>query len=181
MRGWHDIAYLAKTRNLNGGFVVKSTAGLPFLLVEGDRVAFVPPRLDLLREATVDSVELLDDWSALVHFAEIKDKSLADELVGCHCLVQLSEEELARFYELPQSWEGWSVVDVQFGHLGTVEGLIENPTQSLLKVAKAQAREDGASQKDDVLLIPVVDEFVIDVDVDARMVRTSVPKGLLDL
>ncbi len=177
MRGWYNIAYLAKTRNLNGGFVVKSAAGLPFLLDEGMQVAFVPPRIDVPREAMVVSVEMLDDFSAVVHFDAITEKSIADELVGCSCLARLSEDDLKELYELPQSWEGWEVQDIQFGSLGHVAGLIDNPTQSLLEVVRPQG--DGADGAN--ILIPVVDEFIRDVDVDARVVITQVPRGLLEL
>ena len=177
MRGWYDIAILAKTRNLNGGFVAKSAAGLPFLLEEGTSVAFVPPQLDVPREARVVSVEMLDDTSAVVHFDAIDSKSVADELVGCHCLVQLSEEDLQMIYEQPQSWEGWDVIDEQFGMIGSVVRLVENPSQALLEVERA----DGDAQATSTVLIPVVDEFIVDVDVDARVICTQIPRGLLEL
>ena len=38
MRAWMDVAVLAKTRNTKGRLVVRATAGLPFLLEEGDEV-----------------------------------------------------------------------------------------------------------------------------------------------
>ena len=48
MRAWADVAVLAKTKNLKGRFVVRAAAGLPFLLEEGDEVAFGNQRLSVL-------------------------------------------------------------------------------------------------------------------------------------
>ena len=53
MRAWTDVAVLARTKNLQGGFVAQSAAGLPFLLSEGLEAAFVPPVLDAPRRAQV--------------------------------------------------------------------------------------------------------------------------------
>lgn len=173
MRGWSDIAVLAKTRNLDGGFVVKSAASLPFLLSVGNEVAFVPPVIDMPRRAVVEEVSLIDDNSALVYFDCIDNKNDAALLVGCHCLVQLSEDQRAAAANAPQSWAGWIVIDKKFDRLGEVLDIFENPGQTLLEVE----RDDEARS----LLIPVVDEFVLDVDPDNRIIRTDIPAGLLDL
>ena len=61
MRSWANVATLAKTRNLDGGFVAKAATGLPFLLEEGMEVAFVPPREDVIRRTQVETVELIDE------------------------------------------------------------------------------------------------------------------------
>ena len=39
MRTWADVAWLATAKNLDGGLVVRSASGLPFLLEEGMEVA----------------------------------------------------------------------------------------------------------------------------------------------
>ena len=53
MRGWIDVAYLAKPKNLNGGLVARGASGLPALLHEGLEAAFVPPVIDAPRHARV--------------------------------------------------------------------------------------------------------------------------------
>ena len=50
---------------------------------------------------------------------------------------------------------------------------MDNPVQSLLEVS--------VPGKDDPVLVPVVDEIVLDVDVDAQTVHVALPNGLLDL
>ena len=172
MRDWMDVAVLARTRNMKGRLVVRGTAGLPFLLEEGDEVAFVPPQTDVARRATVAEVRLIDERSAEVLFDGV-DGDAARALVGCHCLVRRSEIDVAAIEAEPALWDGWSVVDVEAGLLGDVTGVIDDPGQSLLEVRRA----DGSGD----VLIPAVDEIVLDVDADARIVRVDLPAGLLDL
>ena len=73
MRTWVDVAILAKSRNLDGRFVARAAAGLPFLLEEGDTVSLVPPKLDVPRTVTVSHVVLLDDDRAEITFDEVDD------------------------------------------------------------------------------------------------------------
>ena len=176
MRAWANVATLAKTRNLDGGFVVKSTAGLPFLLEEGMEVAFVPPREDAVRRTQVESVYLLDEKSAEVHFADISSIECARPLVGCSCLVRRSSIDEAVLDAAPERWEGWDVFDVNHGLVGTLEGIVENPAQMLLEVSRAEGVPGEGT-----LLVPLVDEIVVDVDPDARAITLNMPVGLLEL
>ncbi len=173
MRAWADVAVLAKTRNLNGGFVAKSAAGLPFLLEPGTEVALVPPVLDAPRRARVEAIERRDERTAFVLLSGIDDIAVAKALVGCHLLARRDDIDWSALDQLPASWEGWTVRDVVHGDLGAVSSIIENPGQALIAVA----RPDGSGET----LIPVVDEFIRTVDVDERLIEVGVPEGLLDL
>ena len=171
MHAWLDVAVLAKTRNLNGRFVARAAAGLPFLLEEGDEVAFVPPQLDVPRRATVADVAPIDDRTAEVSFAEVDGKA-AGVLVGSHCLIRRASVDESALHASPAIWEGWAVVDEAFGEVGFVTGFIENPGQMLLQVGRPDGRE---------ALVPIVDEIVRDVDERAGVVHVCLPQGLLDL
>ena len=171
MRSWVDVAYLAKLRNLDGRFVVRSTAGLPFLLEVGDEVSLVPPKLDVPRNLTVSEVNELGDDSAEVRFDGISNADEAWELVGMHCLIRRDLLDDVVFASAPGLWEGWKVVDGRLGEIGTVMGLIDNPAQSLLEVDHAG----------NTVLVPLVDEIVLDVDVAGNVIRVDLPSGLLEL
>lgn len=171
MRKWVDVAVLAKSRNLDGRFVAYAAAGLPFLLEEGDSVWFVPPKLDVPRSATVESVSPIDENHAEIKFAGIDDADVAGELVGMHCLLDRSLIDEAELENAPALWEGWLVVDESDGVIGDVVGVIDNPSQSLIEVA-----HEGAT-----VLVPIVDEIVKEIDVDAGRILVNLPKGLLDL
>ena len=172
MRAWIDVAVLAKTRNSKGRFAVHATAGLPFLLEEGDEVAFVPPQTDVPRNGVVSAVRLLDDSSADVEFEGIQDAGIARQMVGMHCLIKRDLVDDSVFESAAGAWEGWAVVDEKEGELGFVSDLIENPAQDLLEVE----RPDGST-----VLVPVVEEIVRSVDVKSATVYVNLPQGLLDL
>ena len=131
MRTWVDVAVLAKSRNLDGRFVARAAAGLPFLLEEGDSVSLVPPKLDVPRAVTVSHVVLLDDERAEISFEEVSDAEIASELVGMHCLIKRDLIDAESFEEAPALWEGWPVVDISLGEIGTLAGVVENTAQTL--------------------------------------------------
>lgn len=174
MRTWIDIAELAHTKNLNGGLVARSAAGLPFLLREGMSVALVPPVLDAPRNVTVESLQMRGDFEAFVFFEEVTDADTAEALVGCHCLVRRDEAGLGEFEDVNDlpSWEGWQVFDAREGFVGTVSGIDERPYQPLLVVAR-----DGRADA----LVPLVDDFLVNVDEEARRIDMRLAPGLLDL
>lgn len=174
MREWIDIAELAHTKNLNGGLVARSAAGLPLLLFEGMEVALVPPVLDAPRNVTVESLQSRNEEEAVVFFKEVKDANIAEMLVGCHCLVRRAEvaDELAELEADLPSWEGWQVHDAVVGFVGEVAEIEDRPMQPLLVVV----REDGSDA-----LIPLVEEFIVDIDEDARRINMKLPAGLLDM
>ena len=175
MDPWVEVAYLAKARKSNGSFVVKATAGLPFLLECGMHIDFVPPQTDMPRSGTVVEVKGLDARSAEVRFDTVTEASQVHELVGSHCLVDKSQLDSDVLETESGFWLGWKVIDEQFGVLGNVEDIVDNPGQSLLAVRRESTEGEGE------LLIPVVDEFIRDVDPTAAAIHVRVPAGLLEL
>ncbi len=173
MRTWIDVATLAKTKNLQGGFVVRSAANLPFLLSAGLEVAFVPPALDAPRHARVETVAPSGERAAVVTFDVVCDIDTAEKLAGCHCLVRRADLPEEVFKQCDEGWAGWQVRDAHAGLLGVVSRIEEMPGQMMLEVA--------AAGQDRTILIPLVDEFVVGVDDDARVIDVAVPSGLLDL
>jgi len=171
MRTWVDVAVLAKSRNLDGRFVARAAAGLPFLLEEGDSIALVPPKLDLPRTVTVSRVVLLDDERAEISFEEVSDAGIASELVGMHCLIKRDLIDAESFEEAPALWEGWPIVDASLGEIGTLAGVVENTAQTLLEVDR-----NGS-----IVLVPFVDEIVTEIDVDGERILVNLPNGLLEL
>lgn len=170
MREWADIAVLAKAKNLQGGFVVRAAAGLPFLLEEGMEVAFVPPVLDAPRQATVRAIEQ-HGTDIVVFFDGVDDRGVAERLSGCHCLARradLPEDALLGHAGIV----GWHAIDEAAGFEGTVTDVIDNPGQSLLELTG----EDGR-----VVLVPLVDDFIVGFDEQAELIELAAPAGLFDL
>lgn len=173
MRAWTDVAVLARTKNLQGGFVAQSAAGLPFLLSEGLEVAFVPPVSDAPRRARVTTVSAIDDRTAVVAFDAVEGIDAAEALVGCHCLVRRADLPEGSLDAHAGAWDGWEVHAARAGLVGTVAGIQELPGQDLLEVVPAAGGR--------TVLVPLVDALVAGVDEDARRIDVDLPDGLLEL
>lgn len=173
MQSWVNVAVLARTYNLEGGFVARPAADLPFLLEEGMHVALVPPQIDAPRNVTVASVEERGDGSALLFFREITDASTAALVAGCSCLVH-REDVAEALEELVEDFPflDWAVEDVAAGEVGTVVDFQEVPGQVRLVVETPEGRE---------VLIPLVEEFVEAIDEEGGRLVLSLPAGLLEL
>ena len=166
MRGWMSIAYLAKPKNLNGGLVARGASGLPFVLHPGLTLAVVPPQLDAPRTLTVSEVTERAENEALVFFDEVSDLSSAELLAGCELLAREEDIDASVLVEaeaLP-AWEGWSVHDERAGYVGEVVEVAERATQPLLTVRRAEGGE---------ALIPLVNEFIVEVDEDGRRIDAA--------
>ncbi len=172
MSAWVRIAEFTKAKHLKGGLVAHSVAGLPFLLEEGLHVAFVPPQLDVPREGTVTSLREEPKGGYVVTFDTIQDVDAAEQLVGCFCLARRDDLPDGMLELQEGGIEGFTVEDATAGLLGTAVAINEMPGQNLLEVERA----DGGS-----VLIPVVDEFIIGIDEDARCIHVDLPSGLLEL
>ena len=111
---------------------------------------------------------------ALVFFDEVSDLSSAELLAGCELLAREEDIDASVLVEaeaLP-AWEGWSVHDERAGYVGEVVEVAERATQPVLTVRRAEGGE---------ALIPLVNEFIVEVDEDGRRIDVSLPAGLLDL
>ena len=165
------VAYITKTRNLEGSVVAQSADKLPFLLSVGLEVHFVPPALHAPRHACVKSVVELKQDTYEVEFEGIESIDDAKKLVGCYCLA--ADESLPDFeaMEEPALLLGFAVTDASWGVLGEVVEVLASSVQATLVVA-GEDRE---------VMIPFVDEFVLSVDDDAGIIQTDIPESLLNI
>ncbi len=173
-RRWIDAAELIATQGLKGRFVACSVRGLPFLLKEGMLVHFVPPTLYGPRHAYVTSVCHIGSGKYLLAFDVVQSRDEAECIVGSHCLVSrdfLPDDFDGHLHPKPQGVEGFVAQDTNLGSLGLIVEVREVPSQCLLVVD-----HDGAE-----ILIPFVDEYVLGIDEEAKLVWVSAPQSLLNL
>lgn len=172
MNAWVDVAVLTGTKTLDGRLVVRSAPGLPFLLSEGSEVFFVPPVNDVPRQAIVEEVSEGAGGDYILRFSAVSDKTTAGKLLGCHVLLRKDDLDSLSSALADSSLDGYVVVDVEMGYLGRVTGLRQMPAQHLLEVCG----EDG-----EPFSIPFVDEFILEIDAEQKLVTVDVPSGLLSL
>ena len=174
MRGWMSIAYLAKPKNLNGGLVARGASGLPFVLHPGLTLAVVPPQLDAPRTLTVSEVTERAENEALVFFDEVSDLSSAELLAGCELLAREGDID-ASVLEEAEALPAWEAGQCTTSARDTWARSWKSPSVRPSLCSRCAAPTGGEA------LIPLVDEFIVDVDEDGRRIDVSLPAGLLDL
>lgn len=69
------------------------------------------------------------------------------------------------FHEVP----GFTVIDKEYGNIGTVEKVLDFPQQAIFQIKK----------EDKEILIPAREEFIIRIDRTAKMIELNAPDGLI--
>lgn len=112
------------------------------------------------------------DSVALVKFLHIDSADDAQEFAGCEVYFPfaLTPEEEPEEYTW-KHFTGFRVSDELLGDLGEVSH-VEDSTANVLFCVEGRYGE---------LLIPAVEEFVVDIDHSGRHLRMRLPEGLIDL
>jgi len=163
-----NAAQITKARKRQGRLVVQPCDGLPFLLESGMTAHVVPPSLDVPR--TVVLREAVEGEDCIVSFEGIDDYAQLVEYVGRYLLVARDDIDEDKLPADAPDVMGFSVTDSSFGDLGEVVEMLENAFQATLVV-------DGGHGE---VMIPLVDEFIEDIDFEARIIYTRVPNGLVE-
>ena len=66
---------------------------------------------------------------------------------------------------------GFSMSDVNHGEIGTLENVMDNGPQPIFQIKHLSGKE---------ILIPILDEFIVNVDRENRCITTHAPEGLID-
>ena len=160
----YKIGRIGKPHGIGGEVTLRFTddvfdrgdADYLVLMVEGILVPFF-----------IEEYRFRSEEVALVKFEDIDTMDRAAELTGCDVFFP---RHLADIDNDVLTWSqivGYDIVDVASGKvIGRIESVDESTINVLLELA------DGT-------LIPAVDEFIDDIDHEARKLFMSLPDGLL--
>ncbi|UUV21900.1 ribosome maturation factor RimM [Paenimyroides aestuarii] len=105
-------------------------------------------------------------------FEDVHSEDAADDLVGKDVylpLTMLPKLEGNKFYY--HEVVGFDAIDQRLGNFGTIARISDNGVQALFEV-----------QKDDALiLVPLIDAFIIEVNRENKSILFNTPEGLIDL
>lgn len=137
--------------NLDAVFIFVSNSLIPFF-IESSQLH----KSDLLR----------------IKFEEVTTEADADALMKSDVYLPLEllpklEGNKFYFHEVI----GFTMIDVNFGTVGTITGINDNTSQSLFEIDR-----DGIE-----ILIPMNDEFIQKVDRKNKTITVETPEGLIDL
>ena len=108
---------------------------------------------------------------ALVSFVNKQDINLIEMYKGCSLFI--NEDELheledneAYFYQLIDC----VVIDEQKNHIGVVSDVLETAAHDILRIKR---------ENDKDVLVPYVDRFIIDADLDKKVIVVSLIEGMI--
>lgn len=119
--------------------------------------------------------EIKEGGDILLKFEEVEDRDAATELSGKPLFMRisdLSEQNASLSFEdrLP-GLVGFTIVTEEGLEVGPVAELIEMPMQVLALVEK----------NDEEIMIPLVEDFIVDIIEEEKIIIMSLPEGLLEL
>lgn len=121
----------------------------------------------------ISEVELLSNTEGFINFEDITSPESARKYSGQE--LYLTEKEITAAFKKEgttiQEYKGYKAVDVEFGEIGIIEEILENPGQALCLV----------KQGDKEYFIPFVDGLIMDIDKRRKLITFDLPEGLLDI
>lgn len=132
-----------------------------FLDLHGERIPFF-----------IEELELKHNNKAVLRFQDVDSLQDAEIFAGIEMYLPantLPKLTGNRFYF--HEIKGFRVTDSQHGDIGVIEDVLELPHQSLFQVRFGEKE----------ILIPVVDEIILNVDRDQRMLTIEAPEGLIEI
>ncbi len=105
-------------------------------------------------------------------FEDMESEEEADTIIGKDVylpLTMLPKLEGNKFYY--HEVVGFDAIDQRLGNFGTVLRILDNGVQALFEVQKDEA----------IILIPLIDEFIIEVNRKNKSILFNTPEGLIDL
>ncbi len=164
------IGTLVKTRGVSGELII-NPGNLNLKDIEEMESVFI--EFDgLLVPFFIDHITSKGSTSVSVKFDSIDTEDQAAEYINCKVystsLHKMEEEPLL---DQAKSLKGFQVVDQKFGNLGIIDEFLDVSNNPLFKIKKG-TRE---------ILLPVNEEFIIDIDEHKRIITVQTPEGLVDL
>lgn len=163
-----EIAKVVGTHGLKGDLRVRPSSGDPELLLSSDQF-----HLRLVTGKTLILQPLRQTQhkgQALLRFQGYESINLAEPLLGAQLLIdrsQLPELEDDEYYW--HQLKGLSVIDCQHGLLGHLEQMFTTSAHDTYVVNGVRGE----------IMIPVVEQFVLGIDLQQRVINVDLPDGLL--
>jgi len=132
-----------------------------FFNIDGELVPFL-----------IENFSIRDEKSAVFKIEDIDNSEDAKKYIGCgiYLTAEKIQETDTKKSNL-RNLSGFAVVDTIAGQIGNIEEILSLPEQDILKVKSGEKE----------ILIPDVEEIVINVDLKNKIVIVTTPEGLLDL
>jgi 16S rRNA processing protein RimM len=163
---FEEIGYFQKPHGYKGQIGLAITSDKEILF---DKIQFVMLEINnLLTPFFLEKIEAkhkvlvkLENCNSDVEAKKFQGKKV---FLAKNLLVKPEEEE-------EEDYSGYLLIDETHGELGPVESIEEMPGNDVFVV-----RKDGKE-----ILLPVLEDFIEEIDDEARVIRYKAPDGLIEL
>ncbi|MFP4469250.1 MAG: ribosome maturation factor RimM [Bacteroidales bacterium] len=168
-RDYFHLGSIIKCNRKTAELSIRADAGEPsqiedapwlFIELQGGLVPFA---VESVRPKTADVyLVLLEDYH---------DPEIAQRFVDCRVFLKNNdarEDEERIYYE---DIIGFEVIDKTYGKLGKIEDIIQAPEQDLIMI----------SYREKEVLIPLVEAFLLSLDLQKKEIYFDLPEGLIEL
>ena len=107
-----------------------------------------------------------------IRFEDINNEEEADKIMGCELylpLTMLPKLEGNKFYF--HEIIGFDAEDKRLGNIGKITGINDSSAQPLFEIKKGEVE----------ILVPMIDDFIVEVDRANKKIVLDTPEGLVDL
>lgn len=163
------IGKIVATHGLNGAVILKHMTGDSNWLKQGD-VLFVELRKGSEIPYFVVTTKAANEEEYIVTLEDVATVEAAKKLVGKQVFVKDDVLKNVKT-DSPLLWIGFNLVDKEKGGLGVIEDVVQTGHQWLAKLT-IEGKE---------VLIPLVDDMLIDVNLRNKFVRVDLPEGLIEV
>ena len=105
-------------------------------------------------------------------FEDVESEEDADEIVGREVYLPLNmlpKLEGNKFYY--HEVVNFDAIDINHGNFGIILRIVDNGFQALFEVQNGEA----------IILVPMIDEFIVEINREEKFVKFNTPAGLIDL
>jgi 16S rRNA processing protein RimM len=163
------IGKIAATHGLYGNVVFVHFAGTKDWL-KNDDVLFIELNKGSFIPFFVTSEKAANEEEYLVGLEDVNTVEAAKKLVGKQ--VYVDEEKIKLDTKTsPLMWIGFNIVDRTLGSIGKVEDVFQTGHQWLAKT----------SYENREVLIPLIEQMILDVNTRNKFIRMDLPEGLFEL
>jgi 16S rRNA processing protein RimM len=163
------LGRIIKIHGYQGGVILRADKsfkgpipekGWVFIEYEGKPVPF------LIRESEEAGPGMLKLW-----FDGYETAEMINTVTGCNLFV-LTEDSGTGISEGSGNIHGFRLFDAKRNYIGTIEEVMENPGQIVLRVISDDQRE---------ILVPLHEDLIVEADQTNKTLIMDLPEGLTDL
>jgi len=167
---YYFIGILTKTHGISGELILKSD-NLQFEDIYKMDSVFI--EFDgILVPFFISGVSPRGSSSAAIKFDDINSEDQASEFVNCKVYsVEVASGEKNEIKYTASSLTGYQVIDVKLGILGIISEYLDFANNPLFKIRKSKKE----------ILLPVNEEFILEIDRIKKTITVQTPEGLIDI